>query len=57
MGDWRAASVRLLTYSSSIHLRSRQLPYLSPWLTDPRSPRLEVSLGHARDALIPLHRF
>jgi hypothetical protein len=57
IGDWRAVSMRLLTYSPSIRLRSRQLPYLSPRLTDPRPPRLVVSLGHARGASIPLHWF
>jgi hypothetical protein len=53
--DWCASSVRLLTYSLLIRLRSRQLPYLSPRLTDPRPPCLVVSSGHARGASIPLH--
>jgi hypothetical protein len=35
VGDWRAVLACLLTRSLSIHLRSRQLPYLSPRLTDP----------------------
>jgi hypothetical protein len=43
--------------SLSIHLQSRQLAYLSPRLSDPRSPRLVVSLGHARGASLPLHWF
>jgi hypothetical protein len=47
----------LLTYSPSIHLRSRQLPYLSPRLTDLRPPRLVVSSGHARGASLLLHWF
>jgi hypothetical protein len=49
--------VRLLTYSPLVRLRSRQLPYLSPRLTEPWPPRLEVSSGHARGASIPLHWF
>jgi hypothetical protein len=55
IGDWHAVSVRMLTYSPSIRLRSRQLPYLSPRLTDPRPPRLVVSSGHARGASLLLH--
>jgi hypothetical protein len=47
--------VHLLTHSPSIRLWSRQLPYLFPWLTDPRPPCLEVSLGHARGASLLLH--
>jgi hypothetical protein len=47
IGDWRAASVRLLTLSPPLRLRSRQLPCMSPRLTDPRPPRLMVSPGHA----------
>jgi hypothetical protein len=39
------------------HLRSRQLPYLSPRLTNPRPPRLVVSSGHARGASLSLHWF
>jgi hypothetical protein len=34
--DWRAVSARLLTCPLSIRLQSRQLPYLSLRLTDPR---------------------
>jgi hypothetical protein len=49
--------VRLLTHSPSIHPRSRQLPYLSPRLTDPWPPRLVVSPGHARGASLLLHWF
>jgi hypothetical protein len=49
--------VRLLTHSSSIRLQSRQLPYLSPRLTDPQSPRLVVSSGQARGASFLLHLF
>jgi hypothetical protein len=55
--DWRAVSARLLMHPPSIHLRSRQLPYLSPRLTDPRPPRLVVSSGHARGASLLLHWF
>jgi hypothetical protein len=55
IGDWRAVSLRLLTHSPSIHLRSRQLLYLSPRLTDPRPPRLVVSSGHARGTSLLLH--
>jgi hypothetical protein len=36
IGDWRAILARLLTRPLSIRLQSRQLPYLSPQLTDPR---------------------
>jgi hypothetical protein len=36
IGDWRAVLARLLTRPLSIHLRSRQLPYLSLRLTGPR---------------------
>jgi hypothetical protein len=36
IGDWLAVLARLLTRPLSIRLLSRQLPYLSPWLTDPR---------------------
>jgi hypothetical protein len=54
IGDWRADSVRLLTYLPPIRLRSRQLPYLFPRLTDPRPPHLVVSSGHTRGASIPL---
>jgi hypothetical protein len=43
--------------SSVNHLRSRQLPYLSPRLTDPWPPRLVVSSGHAWGASLPLHWF
>jgi hypothetical protein len=57
IGDWRAASARLLTCYPSIRLRSRQLPYLSPRLTELRPPRLVVSLGHTRGTSIPLHWF
>jgi hypothetical protein len=57
IGDWRVVSVRLLTHSPSIRLRSRQLPYLSLRLTDPRSPCLVVSSGHARGASLLLHWF
>jgi hypothetical protein len=57
IGDWRAVLARLLTRPVSIHLQSRQLPYLSPRLSDPRSPRLVVSLGHARGASLLLHWF
>jgi hypothetical protein len=54
IGDWRAVSVRLLTYSPPICLWSRQLPFLYPRLTDPQPPRLVVSSGHTRGASIPL---
>jgi hypothetical protein len=47
----------VLTHSPSIRLRSRQLPYLSPWLTDRWPQRLVVSPSHARGASIPLHWF
>jgi hypothetical protein len=47
----------VLTHSLSIRLWTRQLPYLSSWLTDPCPPRLVVSPGHARAASIPLHWF
>jgi hypothetical protein len=36
IGDWRVVLARLLMRPRSIHLRSHQLPYLSPRLTDPR---------------------
>jgi hypothetical protein len=49
--------VHLLTHSLLIRLRSRQLPYLSPWLTDPRPRRLVVSSGHSRGASLLLHWF
>jgi hypothetical protein len=45
IGDWRVVLARLPTRLLSIHLQSRQLPYLSSWLTGPRSPRLVVSSG------------
>jgi hypothetical protein len=45
IGDWRAASMRLLTYSPLIRLWSSQLPYLFPRLTDPRPPRLDGFAG------------
>jgi hypothetical protein len=54
--DWRLAR-RFSTSAdapSVNHLRSRPLPYLSPRLTDPRSPRLVVSSGHERGASLPL---
>jgi hypothetical protein len=35
IGDWRALLARLLTCLLSTRLQSRQLPYLSPRLTDP----------------------
>jgi hypothetical protein len=57
IGDWRAILVRLLTHSPSIRLRSHQLPYPSPRLTDPRPPRLVVSSGHAQGASLLLHWF
>jgi hypothetical protein len=57
IGDWRADSVRLLKYSPPIRLRSRQLPYLFPRLTDPRPPFLVVSSGHAWGASILLRWF
>jgi hypothetical protein len=47
----------MLMHSPSIRLRSRQLPYMSPWLTVPRPPHLVVSSSHAWDASIPLHWF
>jgi hypothetical protein len=47
----------VLTHSPSILLRSRQLPYLSPQLTDLWPPRLVVSLGHAWGTSLPLHWF
>jgi hypothetical protein len=37
-----------------VRLWSRQLPRLSPRLTDPWSPHLMALLGHARGASIPL---
>jgi hypothetical protein len=49
--------VCLLTHSPSICLRSRQLPYSSPRLTDPRPPRLGVSSGHTRGTSLLLHWF
>jgi hypothetical protein len=36
IGDWHAVLARLLTRPLSIRLQSRQLPYLSLRLTDPR---------------------
>jgi hypothetical protein len=57
IGDWHAASVRLMTYSPSIRLRSRQLPYLSSRLNELRPPCLVVSSGHAWGASIPLRWF
>jgi hypothetical protein len=57
IGDWRAASVRLLMQSLPVRLRSRQLPRLSRRLTDPWPPHLMVSPGHTRGASIPLHWF
>jgi hypothetical protein len=57
IGDWCVVSVRLLTYSPPIRLRSRQLPYLSLRLTDPWPPRLVVSSGHAWGASIPMRWF
>jgi hypothetical protein len=56
-GDWRAAFVRLLSQSLPVHLWSRQLPRLSPRLTDPWSPHLMALLGHALGASMPLHWF
>jgi hypothetical protein len=47
----------MLTRPLSIRLQSRQLPYLSPRLTDPRPPHLVVSSGHARGASLLLHWF
>jgi hypothetical protein len=44
-------------YSLPVRLRTRQLPRLSPRLTDPWPPRMMVSPGHARGASIPLHWF
>jgi hypothetical protein len=38
IGDWRSVLARLLTRPLSIHLRSRQIPYLSPRMIDPRLP-------------------
>jgi hypothetical protein len=55
--DWRAASMRLLMSSLPVRPRSRQLPRLSPRLTDPWPPHLMVSSGHARGASTPLHWF
>jgi hypothetical protein len=43
-------SAHLSTHLLSIRLRSRQLPYLSSRLTDPRPPHLAVSSGHAQGA-------
>jgi hypothetical protein len=57
IGDWRGVLACLLTRPLSIRLQSRQLPYLSPRLTDPRPPRLVVSSGHARGTSLPLHWF
>jgi hypothetical protein len=52
IGDWRVVLVRLLTHSPSIHLRSRQLPYLSPRLTDPRAPTLGGFVGPRAGRLV-----
>jgi hypothetical protein len=35
VGDWTAASARLLLQLLSVRFRSHQLPCLSPWLNDP----------------------
>jgi hypothetical protein len=57
IGDWHAASVRLLTQLLPVRLWSRQLSCLSPRLADPWSPHLMVLLSHVRGALMPLHWF
>jgi hypothetical protein len=57
IGDSRAVLACLLMRPLSIRLQSRQLPYLSPRLIDPRPPHLVVSSGHARGASLPLPRF
>jgi hypothetical protein len=57
IGDWHAVLARLLTRPLSIRLKSCQLPYLSPRLTDPQPPRLVVSSGHARGTSLLLHWF
>jgi hypothetical protein len=47
----------VLMHSPLIRLQSRQLPYLSPRLTDPWPPCLVVLSGHTWGASIPLHWF
>ena len=52
IGDWRAIFVRLLTYSLSICLQSRQLPYLSSRLTDPWPPMPGGFVGPRMGSLV-----
>jgi hypothetical protein len=56
---WRLARrFSMSTDAPSVNrLRSRQMPYLSPRLTNPRPPRLVVSSGHVRGASLPLQWF
>jgi hypothetical protein len=57
IGDWLAASSRLLSQLLLFHPRTRQLSRMSPRMVDPWSSHLMALLGHARGASIPLHWF
>jgi hypothetical protein len=52
IGDWRTVLACLLTRPLSIRLRSRQLPYLSPRLTDPQLPMPSGFVGPREGHLV-----